>query len=112
MIPNCYMQILVANLMTKQTPTQWPKHKTDEELDEQFVDYFQDKIVKIREALSNKPRYHTTCKDVPHLIKFAPMMEDQVLNAINSLKSKSCELDMIPTHILQQMMPIVLTLIT
>ena len=111
MIPK-QLHALVANLMTKQTPTQWPKHKTDEELAEQFADYFQDKIVKICKALSNKPRYHTTCKDVPCLISFAPMMEDQVLNAINSLKSKSCKLDTIPTHILKQMMPSVLRLIT
>ena len=53
-----------------------------------------------------------THKDVPHLISFAAMMEDQVLNAINSLKSKSSKLNTIPTHILKQMMPRVLTLIT
>ena len=34
-----------------------------------------------------------------------------MLNAINSLKSKSYELDTIPTHILKQMMPTVLPLI-
>ena len=107
-----WLHALVANLTTKQTPTQWPKHKTAEELAEQFADYFKDKIEKICEALSNKPRYHTTCRDVPHLISFAPMTEDQVLKAINSLKSKSCELDTIPTHILKQMMSRVLTLIT
>ena len=83
-----WLHALVANLTTKQTPTQWPKHKTDEELAEQFADYFQDKIAKIYEALSNKPRYHTMHKDVPCLISFTPMTEDQVLNAINSLKSK------------------------
>ena len=106
------LHALVANLTTKQTPVQWPPHKMDEELAEQFVDYFQKKIAKICEALNNKPRYHTIHKDVPQLVSFAPMTEHQVLKAINSLKSKSCELDTIPTHILKQMMPMVLPLIT
>ena len=82
------LHALVTNLTTKQTETKWPPHKTDEELAEQFADYFQEKIAKICEILRDKPRYKTTTKDVPRLVKFTPMTEQQVLKAINSLKSK------------------------
>ena len=50
--------------------------------------------------------------DVPRLVRFAPMTEIQVSVVIASLKSKSCELDAIPTTILKKMLPDVIPLIT
>ena len=51
-------------------------------------------------------------KDVPELLKFAPLTEGQVSKVIVSLKSKSCELDAILTKILKKMLPKVIPLIT
>ena len=61
--------------------------------------------------LNDKPRYAPTTKDVPVLTRFAPLTEDQVRKVIGSFKSKSCELDTIPTTILK-MLPTVISLVT
>lgn len=78
----------MTNLMTKQTPQLWPPYKLDEQLAEEFADFFEDKIAKIRQALSDKPKYKTTKDTIPRFTNFALMTESQVLKAINSLKSK------------------------
>ena len=48
----------------------------------------------------------------PKLVKFAPMTQKQVLSIMNQLKSKSCELDTMPTHIFKQIAPSIAGLIT
>ena len=85
---------------SKKLHSQWPilwlsKHlsyglltKLDEQLAEEFADFFEDKIAKIRQALSDKPKYKTTKDTIPRFTNFALMTESQVLKAINSLKSK------------------------
>ena len=40
------------------------------------------------------------------------MTENQVKLIIKNMKSKHCELDCIPTHVLKEMMPVVLSTIT
>ena len=40
------------------------------------------------------------------------MSEDEVFKVINSLKSKSCELDVIPADIFKLLLPTILPLIT
>ena len=40
------------------------------------------------------------------------MSEDEVFKVINSLKSKSCKLDVIPTDIFKLLLPTILPLIT
>ena len=49
---------------------------------------------------------------VPLLRKFAPLTETQTALIIKQMKSKSCELDEIPTNILKKMLPKVCLLIT
>ena len=44
----------LSNLTTKQTQPQWPPHKSDTGLAEEFADFFQTEIAKIRAALTNK----------------------------------------------------------
>ena len=53
-----------------------------------------------------------TDTSVPQLRKFAPLMENQVSLIIKKMKSKSCELDDIPTNILKKILPVVCPLIT
>ena len=72
---------------------------------------FKIKLKKIRDLLKDKPRYIPTKLDVPKLWRFALFTEDQVGKVISSLKSKSCELDPIPTTILKKMLPQVILLI-
>ena len=103
---------LVSNLTTKQVDPEWPTHASDEELAESFASHFQGKIDKIRELLSNKPVYSPDDLVVPELKEFAPMSQEEVSKVISGLKSKSCELDPIPTTILKVMLPKILPLIT
>ena len=103
---------LVNNLTSKTTDIEWPVHTSDKQLAEDFASYFQGKIEKIRETLNNKPKYNAPETNALRLVRFAPVTERQVSSVISSLKSKSCELDTIPTTILKKMLPNVIPLIT
>ena len=74
--------------------------------------FFQGKILQIRKRFQDIPTYSAEPTEVPKLIRFAPMIESEVLKFITSLKSKSCELDIIPTNILKLIMPTIIPIIT
>ena len=77
-----------------------------------FASYFENKILQIRKAVETTPPFTTKQEPVPKLSRLAPMIESEVLKVINSLKTKSCELDTISTDILKKMLPSILLLIT
>ena len=95
---------LMTNLTTKHCEQKFPKSRSDQELAEEFTTFFQEKIHKIRDKLNSKPHFQTNRNNAPRFRCFAPMMEDQVIKAVHSLKSKSCELDPIPTTILKKLL--------
>ena len=72
---------------------------------------FKNKIQKIQDALIDKSHVKTK-RNEPHFTCFAPMMELQVIKAIHTLKSKSCNLDPIPTTIFKKLLPKLAPLIT
>ena len=109
---SCKLHALVNNLTTKQAEEQWLEHTSDEQLADDFATYFQGKIEKIRDLLKDKPKYQPEPVDMPELQRFAPLTEHQVRKVISSLKSKSCELNPIPTTIFKQILPKVIPLIT
>ena len=106
------IQVLVNNLTTKQQPQQWPPHKSEEDLAEDFAQFFLDKITKIREVLKDKPVYMPTPNDAPKLQRFTLLKEEDVHKVVMSLKTKSCELDPIPTTTFKKLLPAILPLIT
>ena len=59
-----------------------------------------------------RPIYSPDDLEVPVLKEFTPMSQDEVGTIISGLKSKSCELDPIPTTILKVLLPKILPLIT
>ena len=104
---------LINNLTTKPDPTPWPDHKDKETLANEFSDHFQNKILQIRKRFEGIPQHkEPTDYSVPQLRKFAPMTTKEVTLIIKQIKTKSCELDDIPTDILKQMLPQVIKLIT
>ena len=104
---------LVTNLTNKPEPQKWPIHNTKEDLAEDFVTFFQNKILRIRELFNGMKQYEaTTDPSVPLLRRFAPMTEKQISLIIKQMKSKTCELDDIPTNILKKILPTVCLLIT
>ena len=108
----CKLHTLVSNLTTKNTEVEWPDHASDDQLAEDFASYFQGKIDKIHNPLRDKPRFSTPESDVPKLMRSTPLTKKQVSTIVNSLKSKTHELDSIPTTILKKMLPKVIPLIT
>ena len=56
--------------------------------------------------------YNPEISNTPKLCQFTPMTESEVKTIIMSMKSKSCEIDPIPTHILKQLLPSVIPIIT
>ena len=71
---------LVTNLTNKPEPQKWPKHNTKEDLVEDFVTFFQNKILKIRELFDGTKQYEATTEtSVPLLRRFAPLTEKQIL---------------------------------
>ena len=106
------LHALITNLTTNRSENQWPKHKSKQELADGFVQYFHNKILLIREYFKDIAPYQPQEANVPKLDEFAPMSEDEVFKVINSLKSKSCELDVIPMDIFKTLLPTILPLIT
>lgn len=101
------------NLTNKPIPTQWPTHTDKEVLANEFADFFQEKILQIRTLFKGIKQYDAvTDESVPILRKLAPHTEKQVTLIIKQMKSKTCELDDLPTDILKCILPRVIPLIT
>ena len=104
---------LATNLTNKPEPQKWPTHNTKEDLAKDFMHFFQNRILQIRELFNGTTQYEAIIDtSVPLLRKFAPLMEKQTALIIKQMKSKSCELDDIPTNILKEILPAVCPLIT
>ena len=91
----------MTNLTSKQCERKLPKSRSHQDLDEEFATFFQEKIQKIWDKLNDKPHFTIDRNNAASFRCFTPMTEQQVIKTIHSLKSKSCELDPIPTTILK-----------
>ena len=56
--------------------------------------------------------YNPEESSTPKLCQFTPMTESEVKTNIMSMKSKSGEMDPIPTHIFKQLLPSVIPIVT
>ena len=82
-----------------------PPKKTDEELANEFANYFLDKIEKKnRSKLTAVKPYTSKEYDTPALQRFTTLTEDQLYKVIMDMTTKSCELDIIPTGLLKQIL--------
>ena len=89
---------------TKDNPL--PDGLSNQELADQFADYFINKIQLIRDSLDNDDKYHAeSTSHTPTLGKFEPLMEDEVAKNIIGMASKSCESDLVPTTLLKETLP-------
>jgi len=76
-----------------------PPSTIDGELAEKFADFFMDKISKIHKTLF--PSFRPNVKHVQPLENVEDHTETEVKRLISKLNTKSCELDLFPTHILK-----------
>jgi len=89
-----------------------PDDQSDSKLANNFADYFEEKIDKIRKELDTFDKYEPddTCNS--NLNNFAIMSEEQIKEIINKSKAKNCELDPIATKIIKEYIDILIPFIT
>ena len=103
---------LVVYLTGTATKNPLPPGKTDDQLAEDFAEVFMNKIQTIRDSLANHPLYRTEPTNIPKFDAFKELREEDVKKLISKMKTKSCELDILPTHILKEMLKDLLPTIT
>ena len=89
-----------------------PKHENEENLANEFADYFIGKIEKIRQELNTNSRYTPSNDNIPILSRFTEVTQDEVQKIIMNLATKNCELHPFPTSILKEVLPALLQSIT
>ena len=70
----------------------------------QFADFFMETIRTIRDSLEGHQIYNPQETAKVSMCKFEQVKESEVARCIRNMASKSCELDAIPTTILEQVL--------
>ena len=100
--------------MGTEPQNQLPEEESNNEdnMANSFADFFQAKIEKIHETFDGIEAYNPEINNIPKLCQFQPMTDSEVKTIITAMKSKSCEIDPIPTHIFKQLLPSVISTVT
>ena len=81
-----------------------PTSNSDSEMANKFISFFTEKVSRIRSFLDSGPDIANSdeLRHCQHkLTSFVFATEDEVRNTILSAKTKSCKLDVIPTHVIK-----------
>ena len=89
-----------------------PMTENDKCLADNFADFFMEKVQKIRDNLKHYRKYEPSMRIVPKFGKFDELCEDDIRKLINSLQTKSCETDVLPTKLLKSFLNELLPIIT
>ena len=93
---------LINNLTSNVSENPMPDCADDAKQAEDFADFFLNKILTIRSLFNNTPAASFENQtEVPLLRCFAPLTQSEVRSLIMDMKTKSCELDPLPTHLLK-----------
>ena len=105
---------LVTHLTGTEPRNPLPEDDSNNEKDlaNSFAEFCQSKIKNIHEMFVGIEAYDAAISNTPKLCQFTPMTEYEVKTIIMSMKSKSCEIDPIPTHIFKQLLPSVIPIIS
>ena len=88
----------------RNTDNPMPSNIPMEELMEKFADFFLDKIVRLRNELSEIDLYEPSRRDIKiHLKEFVTVEKEEVMKYMTKLGSKKCELDPILVKIYKQL---------
>ena len=106
----------VNTLLGKAKPSTFPTTYTEEELPGVFSDFFQSKIIAIRNNLdrvasspsSAEPGEFSGCP----LVEFRPVSQEFVRDLLKRTPPKSCELDSMPTTLMYECMDVLLPSLT
>ena len=102
----------VNGIIGRASENPMPKRHCDDQLAEEFADYFMAKIKKICDSLKNYPPYKPVHWDIKLPREFQPLAEQKMSKTIGKMASKACEIDPIPTKILKRVLPSVIGPIT
>jgi hypothetical protein len=89
-----------------------PESESNQELANQFTDFFIGKIQKIRNELAQYSCYSPTVKDIPVFDSFKTMSCEEIKSVISSMKMKNCELDPLPASVFKMHAHALLPLLT
>ena len=94
-----------------------PPAFSDNELADHFNTFYMSKISKTRlglEDLRTGPpdKFDVNDQIPPCMDHFEPLSQEEVENIINTPPSKSCDIDPIPTTLLKEVLPLVITIFT
>ena len=79
-----------------------PTASSDEQLANEFAEFFIGKINKIRDDLDNHEKYTPySLTAVPSLEEFEPLQEIEVIKIAKAMATKSCQMDVLPTTLLK-----------
>ena len=93
---------ITNNIMNNVVSNPMPPSASDLDLSNTFADFFLAKIINIRRLFDDIPPIDLPVREgVPRLTVFSPITESKVKSLISDMKTKSCELDPIPTHLLK-----------
>ena len=109
---NLYSLVYQLTAHEKENPLS--EREDDEDLANQFTDYFMNKIQTICDSLKECEKFHPVLNnDMDILEQFEPMSEEEVRKIIiNSMQTKCCKQDAIPTKILKIILDGVLPTLT
>ena len=94
-------------------PNPMPEGKTDAQLAGEFASFFLSEIKKIRFQFQNTDQYIPEVNaSVPRLHELLPLTDEEIEKEICSMNNKTCELDAIPTYLINDILPAVLKTIT
>ena len=102
----------IVNNITEHVGGNPMPEKDDQTLADEFADFFLEKIRKIRDLFIGIEPLDPPLQDSPSMIKFSMLTEAHVKSVIMSMKTKSCELDPMPTHLLKSELDVFLPSLT
>ena len=95
---------IIDSVMGRNKDNPMPGNISMEELTEKFADFFLDKIVRLRNELSEVDLYEPLWRDIKIQLKeFVPVGREEVMKYVIKLGSKKCDLDLIPVNIYKQL---------
>ena len=90
-----------------------PEHTDAKSLANKFAEYFYNKIFNIREGLKDLPKFQPKINQLSNcLYEFRKVSEETVRKTISLMKSKTCELDFMPTHLLKHFLDVMIEPLT
>ena len=98
-----YLYKVITNLSGIRKENPMPQAESDQQLAEEFADFFIGKIDKIQEELNHFELYEPTAKDqVVSKQSFLPTTASDVKNLVMKMKSKTNELDLLPVTFIKE----------